>query len=95
MDNKAKRYVYLVTIGYESTGEQDQYIYSALSRAKRKLRTKFQYLILGSNRYKKKRPDLAMREFRSTGEMFFRVEQEDDEGMIDCVFGRIEKKELL
>ena len=96
MEKKAKRYVYLVTIGYESTNEEDQYVYSSLSKAKRKLREKLRYFLLGSNRYNSEnRPDMVFKDFRTTGETYFNVPQETEDGIGDNVFWRIEKKELL
>ena len=96
MEKKVKRYVYLVTIGYESTNEADQYVYSSLSKAKRKMREKLKYFLLGSNCYKSEiRPDIVVHDFRDAGETYFNVPQENEDGIEDNVFGRIEKKELL
>lgn len=84
------------TIGYESTNEADQYVYSAFSKAKRKMREKLRHFLFGSNRYKSEiRPDIVIRDFRAAGETYFNVPQENEDGIQDNVFGRIEKKELL
>ena len=92
--SETKRYVYLVTIGYESTEEYDIYVYSSLAKAKRKMREKLRYY-LGTNAFKQKRPDIINKDFRNGGETFFRLVSEDDCGVFDAVYGRIEKKELL
>ena len=80
-----KRNVYLVTIGYESTGENDVYVYGSLARAKRKMREKLRYF--------EGRPDFDNKTVYDS-EMFFRVEFNNGD-CNDSVYGRIEKKELL